>query len=302
MSTENPMQAMLRSQHARAVARQADDPDDRLASLLVKNRAQALADLHAEQRLEDARKSGELFELRLHGPKVDRGAIPLDALIKVASPFLRALKAAAERQRYGAVKVSNKFKRMVSDSLNIKLAGVGSGSTRLLLTGDGVTDTSGVSLLHITLEKTLGLLNTSGELFFEAIDAIGIRSANALCEFAEEVEKAGMSIDITWPYGEKPMYWEGRSDELIRIKNLLKSIENIKETQTELDGEVVGILASGRLRLEVVDLGKISIRFSHNQTHIAQQLVIRKQARLKVMVSTYWDPAKQAEVSKYNLL
>lgn len=302
MSNPNPMEAMLVLQRERALARLAQSPGDRMAQLLVINREQALADLKAEQRLTDARKLGELVELRLHGPRVDRGSIPLDSFIKVTTPLLRALRAIAERQRYGVAQVSTKFKRMVSDSLNIKLAGLAMGSTRLMLTGDGIADTSGESLLRLTLERTLGLLNAPSEGFFEAVDTVGITAANALGEFAAAVDSAGMAVEITWPFGEKPMHWDGSSDELIRIKNLLRSIEKPQEHEIELEGEVASISDTGRLHLRVADLGKVTVRYSLDKTHVAQQLVIRKHAKLRVLATTYWDPVRQAEISKYHLL
>lgn len=303
MNTDNPMEALLQDQHARAVARLAGNPNDRLASLLVKNREQALADLQAEKRQEEARKLGELVELRLHGPRVDRGAIPLDAFLKVTAPLLRAMRAIAERQRYGTAVLSQRVKKLTADSLNLKLAGVGVGSTRLMLTGSGVADTaSGESLLHLTLDRMLTLLNAPSEGFFEAIDVVGVQAAKALGEFAGAIESAGMAAEITWPFGDKPLHWEGRSDELVRIKTLLEQIDKPEEHEIELEGEVAGILDTGRLQLRVNDLGKVTIRYSLDKTHVAQQLVIRKQARLKVLASTYWDPVRQAEVSKYHLL
>ena len=43
------MESMLQSQHALAMARLAVNPNDRLASLMAKNRELALADLRAKQ-------------------------------------------------------------------------------------------------------------------------------------------------------------------------------------------------------------------------------------------------------------
>ena len=302
MSDKNIMEAMLLRQHESALARLAANPNDRMAKLLTANREQALADLRSEQRLDDAQKLGELIEIRLHGPRVDRGAIPLDSFIKVTTPFLRALKSIAERHRFGVSKLGTKHKRQVSDSLNIKLAGLAMGSTRLLLTGDGIADTGGESLLHMTMERTLGLLNAPSDSFFEAIDTVGITAANAIGDFAAAVEAGGMSVEINWPFGEKSMHWEGRADELLRIKNLLQSVESPDEHEMDLIGEVASISDTGRIHMRVLDLGKVTVRYSLDKTHLAQKLAIKTQAKLRVLASTYWDPSKQVEVSKYNLL
>jgi hypothetical protein len=298
----NELENLLKRQQDRAVARLAENPGDRMAKLLAHNREQAIADLHAEQRLNEARKAGELVELRLHGPRVDRGAIPMDAFLKVTSPFMKALRAIAERQRFGTATLNNKFKRLTADSLNIKLAGIGVGSTRLMLTGNGVADTLGHSLLHLTLGRMLTLLNAPNESFYDAVDTVGVSGARALGEFAGAVEAAGMAAELTWPFGDTPLHWEGRPDELMRIKTMLQTIEQPSETEMDIEGEVAGILDTGRLLLRVQDLGKVNIKFSLDKTHLAQQLVIRKMARLRVLRSTYWDPVKQAEVAKYHLL
>lgn len=183
----NELESLLKRQQDRAVARLAENPGDRMAKLLAHNREQAIADLHAEQRLNEARKAGELVELRLHGPRVDRGAIPMDAFLKVTTPLMKALRAIAERQRFGTVTLSHKFKRLTADSLNIKLAGIGVGSTRLMLTGNGVADTLGQSLLHLTLGRMLNLLNAPNESFYDAVDTVGVSGARALGEFAGAV-------------------------------------------------------------------------------------------------------------------
>lgn len=298
----NELENLLKRQQDRAVARLAENPGDRMAKLLAHNREQAIADLHAEQRLNEARKAGELVELRLHGPRVDRGAIPMDAFLKVTTPLMKALRAIAERQRFGTVTLNTKFKRLTADSLNIKLAGIGVGSTRLMLTGNGVADTLGQSLLHLTLGRMLNLLNAPNESFFDAVDTVGVSGARALGEFAGAVESAGMAAELTWPFGDTPLHWEGRPDELVRIKTMLQTIEQPAETEMDIEGEVAGILDTGRLQLRVQDLGKVNIKFSLDKTHLAQQLVIRKMARLRVLRSTYWDPVKQAEVAKYHLL
>lgn len=298
----NELENLLKRQQDRAVARLAENPGDRMAKLLAHNREQAIADLHAEQRLNEARKAGELVELRLHGPRVDRGAIPMDAFLKVTTPLMKALRAIAERQRFGTVTLNTKFKRLTADSLNIKLAGIGVGSTRLMLTGNGVADTLGQSLLHLTLGRMLNLLNAPNESFFDAVDTVGVSGARALGEFAGAVESAGMAAELTWPFGDTPLHWEGRPDELVRIKTMLQTIEQPAETEMDIEGEVAGILDTGRLQLRVQDLGKVNIKFSLDKTHLAQQLVIRKMARLRVLHSTYWDPVKQAEVAKYHLL
>lgn len=298
----NEFEVMLKRQHERALARLEANPQDRMAQLLSANREQAIADLLAEQRLEEARKQGELIELRLHGPRVDRGAISLDAFLKVAAPLMKAMRAIAERQRYGTAVLSNKFKRLTADSLNIKLAGIGVGSTRLMLTGDGIADTAGESLLHLTLTRMLGLLNAPNDGFFEAVDTVGVKAARSLGDFAGAIYGAGMAAEITWPFGEKPLHWDGCSDELLRIKTLLQSMDAPTEVEMELIGEVAGILDTGRLLLRVPDLGKVTVRYALGQTHMAQQLVIKKQAQLRVLATTYWDPVRVAEVSKYHLL
>lgn len=302
MSNPGEFELMLKRQQERAQDQLAADPTNRMARLLIKNREQAIADLRAEQRQAEARKMGELVELRLHGPRVDQGAIPLEAFLKIAAPLMRAIRSIAERQRYGTGKLSSKWKQMTADSLNIKLAGVGVGSTRLILTGNGVGDVFGQSLLHLTLEKMLDLLNAKNENFFDAVDMVGMTAARALGNFASAVEAGGMAAELTWPFGDKPLHWDGRTEELLRIKTLLQTIEKPVEREMELEGDVAGIFDTGRLQLRVAEVGKVTINFSLEKTHIAQRLVILKRAKLHVLATTYWDPVRNAEVSKYHLL
>lgn len=71
----DPMQAMLQDQHTRAVARLADNPGDRLASVIVKNREDALAD---EGQVPLAAMNIDISEQERREPDVRREAIRRD--------------------------------------------------------------------------------------------------------------------------------------------------------------------------------------------------------------------------------
>jgi len=302
MSLPGEFESMLIRQRDRALSRLSKFPDDAMAKLLVHNRTQAIADLRAEQRLVESRKIGELIELRLLGPRVDQGSVPLEAFLKVLAPWMRACRAISERQRYGVAKLTGKLKRATADELNLKLSGVGVGSTRLLLTGNGIPDITGNSLLYLTLQHMLELLNANSNNILDAVDKVGVTGARALGDFADAVNSAGMAAEISWPFGDSPLHWIGNTDELLRIKALLKSVSDARETEIYLEGEVASISDTGRIHLRVPNLGRVTVKYSLNQMQAAQQLVVATHARLHVLSTAYFDPIRQVDVPKYNLL
>ena len=156
-----------------------EDPGDFWKTTVAENQAQAIRDVERDLELARAEESGELLDLRFLGPKAD-GALPLDIFLKIADPLSKAWKAAAFRLRHGVAE--GRIGTEISDSLNLKLAGMAPGSTHIFLTGSMASDTTGESLLRNTLQQTFRLLGSRNEEFYDAVDAIGGRAALSVKE------------------------------------------------------------------------------------------------------------------------
>lgn len=101
--------------------------------LMFNNMDSYLSDLKAEQRAEDSRHPLlDFMELRLKGSVVDLGTIPLELLGVISSNFAALVQRATHKLSSG--KDSFKVPYSVKSSLNMRLAELSPGSTRLGLT------------------------------------------------------------------------------------------------------------------------------------------------------------------------
>ncbi len=278
--------------------RAAENKDDLLLNLAAVNQSEALNSIKSELLLAQAEEVGELLDLRFMGVRAE-GSILLDSFIKIAEPLSLALKCAAQRLRYGSN--DSQIKPEIADTLNIKLAGIKYGSTRILLTGNGRPDLTGSNLLHETLIQTFRVLNANNDDFYDAIDAIGGKAANHFGDAVKAIDNAGLGAEFTWNTPTNNFFWRGLPDDLVRIKALLDTIKEPEIYMETITGMVAGILDTGRLDLRT-DEGKITIRYPMKLTESVQRLVISKPASIKVQTSKYWDAISKKDIFKRQMI
>lgn len=280
-------------------ARARAKPDDFFLQVAAKNQCDA-ADVVTHQLLiEEAEELGELVDLRIIGPKAT-GSISLDWFIKAMDPLSKSWKLAAHRLRYGRDPSRGVGADVVS-SLNLKLAGIGYGSTRIFVTGNAMPDLTGESLLQATLVQVFRLLNARQDDFYDAVDAVGGKSAHQLGEFMKELDGAGLAAQFTWQSQHGRQYWEGRPGEITRIRALLDTIREPEKYQETITGRVAGITDTGRLELRTDD-GKVMIRFPLKLTEQVQRLTITSLASIRVETARYWDSVEKKDIYKRQLI
>lgn len=274
-------------------------PTDFLLQLAAKNQDDAAHFIERQLALAEAEEIGELVDLRLIGPRAN-GSISLDWFVAAMGPLSKAWKLAAHRLRYGH-DASRAVGADVVSALNLKLAGLAYGSTRIFVTGNAMPDMTGESLLQATLTQTFRLLNSQQDDFYDAVDAVGGKSAHQLSEFMKSLDDAGFAAQFTWESPKGRQYWEGRPDEITRIRALLDTLKEPERYEETIKGRVAGITDTGRLDLRT-DEGKVSIRFPLNLTEQVQRLTITSETEIKVQTARYWDSVEKRDIFKRQLL
>jgi hypothetical protein len=270
------------------------NPSDFWLRMAAKNQTQTIGDVTQELKIVCAEESGELLDLRFIGPKAE-GSIPLDAFIRIIDPLSKAWKSAAFRIRHGVTR--GRIGAEISDALNLKLAGLAYGSTRILVTGNATPDLSGESLLQATLMQTFNLLSAKNNEFYDAVDAVGGRAAQYFGEAMKAIDSAGLSAEFSWQSPNGRLTWYGTSDEVIRIKGLIDAVTEPESYEEKISGVVSGIADTGRLEIRTVD-GRILVRFPLDLTGVVQQLSIAKSATIRVKTTKYWDVVSKKDIFK----
>jgi len=279
-------------------ARAGLDPTDKWLAIAAHNQRQAASDAMQALAIAHAQEAGELMDLRFIGPRAN-GSISLDAFIKIADSLSRAWKAAAYRIRHGLSE--ERIGREIADILNLKLAGIAGGSTRVLVTGNATSDLFGESLLQSTLQQTFRLLTATDEEFYDAVDAVGGKAAHHIGNAMREIRAAGMTAEFTWHSPIGKYSWQGNSDEIIRIKKLLVAVAEPVIYEEKISGSVARIADTGKLELRTSD-GKVLIRFPFDLTEKVQHLSIAKPTTLHVSTTKYWDAVGKKNVFKRLLI
>lgn len=293
--------------HAQSLKKFADDtkdharsnPDNFLLQLAARNQSAAAGIASQRASLAEADEIGELLDVRLIGPRAN-GSIPLDSFLDTIGPLTRSWKYAAHRLRYGRDAVRGAAPDVVS-ALNFKLAGLAPGSTHVFITGNAAPDLTGDSLLQATLNQTFRLLNSHQGDFYDAVDAIGGKSAHQLGEFMRGLDRAGLAVEFSWRSAGGMQRWEGKPDEITRVRALLDTVNEPEKYTETIEGSVAGITDTGRLALRTVE-GKVLIRFPLKITEQVQKLKIASHAVITVETSKYWDSVEKKDVYKRHLI
>ena len=202
-------------------ARAAENPTDFWLQATARNQGQAATDAARDLRLAYAEQAGELLELRFIGPQAD-GAVSLEAFIRIAEPLLKAWKAAAYRIRHGVI--DGRVGSEIGDALNLKLAGLSSGSARVFLTGNAASELASEGLLHATLMQTFNLLAADNDGIYDAVEAVGECAAGHFRDAMKALRTAGLSAEFSWQSSTQRFVWEGTTDEIVRLKELLDAV------------------------------------------------------------------------------
>lgn len=275
-----------------------DDPDNFWLQLAAKNQRDFANKVKSELAVSLAEKSGELVDLRFIGPQAD-GSLSLEGFLKIMTPLSTAWKFAANRLRFG--KDEGRAEPGITDALNLKLAGLSYGSTRISITGSTLPDLAGDSLLQSVLTHTFALLNSKNEDFYDAVDSFGARAAAQLRDSMNEINKAGLAVEYTWKSPSGKHFWKGTPSEIIRIKTLLDGLHDPEEYPEVISGTVSKIADTGRIELRTNE-GKVQIRFPSALSSQAQQLRISMNTNIEVLTTRYHNPALNKDVFKRTMV
>lgn len=275
--------------------------EDPLGEFFTESLIAHTADLEQAQRIAEAEEQREVVELKLIGPQVDCASVPLNLLSKLIDGFYHLVTRTAYQRHYG-LDASKGIPAEFDQLLDLRLSGIGKGSTRLFITGDVRPDLTGESLLDDTLRACFNIFSKDANAFSEALTDLGSVGAARLSKALGELVQVGIGLEVRWQsvLGDT-LVWEGRYDEIIRVRTLLEGHCNRKEQAETLYGEVELIGRSGRLVLVTKDQGSIRIRFARHLLQMVQPFHIGDQ--VEVTVKHIWTvhPVSLQEFHQYTL-
>ena len=269
------------------------------------------SDVYQQLTIARAEAQKELIEMRLFGSRVERGSIPLSLLAKIAEPLQKSISHAVfnivggnrDIQVHKKKHVVSETLKSISRDLDLRLVGVGTGSTRLFITGNSTPDLADTSFLPIAVESIIGLLNATEDTFYDFAHHIGSKSSFQIKELIEELEKESASVDLTW-YSEsgEAKVWHGKRHEIRKVSALLSKLGEPETRERQIRGEVVLLAKTGRMEV-LADNIKFKIKYPARLfSDVSEKMRIGQLANLKISEKSYFDEVRQQDIKQYDLL
>lgn len=307
MSADELQLLKLRAQDVRALIAEREqalhaEPNNFGARLTLTSLRSHLEDLNRQAILLEAEEARGLIDFRLVGNQVTDGTIRLGLLAKLAAPLSDVLTATAHRFRYRDDDKPGSWEQ-VSRMLDLRLASLGSGSTRLYLTGNAAIDLTGESLFEASMTQLFSLLNADQESFFDSVHAMGPRAARAAETLLKAMESEDVAAELSWTsHNAEPYFWEGRTDRITQLRALLEQTEERQTETLELRGAIS--LLSDTTRLEIREDGKTKatkIRYRRDQLPLIADLTVGQRVVVEVEKTSFYDKSEQRLSEQFRL-
>lgn len=236
----------LRSQYVGILA---NEPDNFGAKLALSTLDNHIADLQHQLKKVLERRHKEILEVRLISNSMD-GSIPLTIVSNLAKYISSAIHAGCQKVARG-VDAKRRFAEDIIALLDLRLAGLAPGSTRLILTGNTAPDLFGNSSLETCFEKTFSLLSSNNtEEMTENVAIIGSRTAKEINKFLKVLGTQSISCELIWASPENQiMKWEADVVKIGSIINTLNKIHAIPPERINILGEVSMVSINGLFEL-----------------------------------------------------
>ena len=276
--------------------------DDFSTEMAIKSLEYHLEELQAQLNQEKLFREKEIVEIRLKGFKADQGTIPLSVLSDIATCLSKSLHSLAYRIKKG-VDPYGKIPAEIIETMNLRLAGLAYGSTKLYFSGSLNPNLFGHSLIEDSLEKTFKVFSSlSPSELTDSVSDIGIKSAKNINGLLKALKKNGLEADVTWiDPKEKVHTWHGSSES---IGQMLNAFDNIISTKTEtinIVGELIMLSKKGRF--EIKTPGEVTYRgqFPIDIIDSVRMVRIGSQAKAEIAKETVINKITEYEKTIYVL-
>lgn len=275
-----------------------DDPD--IDKVFYASSRKRKLDLEKILYVAKTEKAHELISLRLIGNQLT-GSIRLKSLVKIVEPLTALLEQSAWRfwDKDGkAEKLDEKF----SNLMDLRLAGIASGSTELIIVGNTSPDLTGDSALEEGLKNIFKLLCASNDEFAEYIHEVGMPACTAMSKFMEVMEKQNIAAEFNWRGPGKEYVWEGVPQEITRIRAILGEIgDPVVETET-FKGVVQVLSVRNKVEIYRPDTeSKVLLHYHRSLADEINELHLGDQRNFVVEKTTYPFRASKNKKDAYTL-
>jgi carbon monoxide dehydrogenase subunit G len=280
----------------------AKEPNNFSHQLSIDSLKAQISGLEKQMMYEKAKRDKEVIEIRLKGRTAD-GTIPLEVLAKLADGLSGTVLNASYFIQFGQ-KVKKIKVKEVHDIVNLRLAGISTGSTRLFITANTSPDLFGRSLAEESLKHSFNLLQSeSADELTESASKIGKESVRKLYKFITTISNAEMEVDLKWNSPTSENYnWEGNKQTLLRVAQSLTNIQMSDPETIDFSGELIVISLRGTFEIKLDDKRTIRGEFPNNLLEEIKTLTIGSNYAGKMEEQTIVNMATESVKVYYTLI
>lgn len=280
----------------------ANEPNNFSHKLGIDSLKSQIAELEKQLMIAKAKRDKEVIEIRLKGRAAD-GTIPLEVLAKLADGLSGTVLNASYFIQFGQ-KVKKIKVKEVHDIVNLRLAGISTGSTRLFVTANTSPDLFGRSLAEESLKHSFNLLQSeSADELTESASKIGKDSVRKLYKFITAISHADLEVDLNWNSPTSEQYkWDGNRQSLIRVAQSLTNIQMSDPETIDFSGELISISLRGTFEIKLDDKRTIKGEFPNNLLEEIKTLTIGSNYAGKMEKQTIVNMATESEKIYYTLI
>jgi hypothetical protein len=281
MSNITHLQALREDAQAQAREHEllADQSPDNIFYRLTYEQATARAEgLRLDIIAAQQQREQEIVEVRLIGKSAVHGTLPLDTLSLITGAFSDTIQRISRYTIAGA-KQNKKLEDEVHRRLDLRLASVASGSTRLFISGQTHPDLFGYSLLNTAFERTFDLLEAPAPAaLLEQVPTVGHHSIIALKRYLKGLHDCGLEAEMRWDTpSETFRSWYGDKRRLVSLGNMLGRVETEAPITLKFTGTVISLSLKGVVELADDQLGPLKAHYfdallpAIQRVHVGQQ-------------------------------
>jgi len=277
-------------------------PNNFAIKLELSSLVNQITDLREQLYRDNLKREKEIIELRLIGQTANYGSIPLDFVGGITINFSSAIFNTSKFVKFGS-KGGKKRVKIVQDTVDLRLEGIGRGSTVFFLSGRTSPDLFGNSIVQDALKNTFELFqaNNSDELT-DKIGAVGVESIKYISKFLNELSNDDLEIDLKWHSpDDRELIWEGRKENISRLFNSLNQITISQPVDIDFEGELITISSKGKFEIQTSEHMHLLGQFSNDLLEKMKKFHIGDYCKGIIAKTTIYNPLTDKEKVEYNL-
>ncbi|MBW8366806.1 MAG: hypothetical protein K0M70_02980 [Arenimonas sp.] len=277
------------------------EPSTPFAGLAAESMRAHLAELQHDLYLAKAERAKELVTLRLIGPRLNAGAIPLVLLSRLSDRFSRAMEAISYKLQHGIDEKRSSGE--LQSILDLRLADVVAGSTQLVITGNVTPDLVGDSLLESSLKATFQLLHSDAAGLAASALSVGPKASQQVGKLLTELEAEKCSVELAWTDPSDVEHrWTASPYRVAELRYRLAQLAEVPPEVLMVFAEVELLSASGRITLRTSEGDKIAAKYPRELYPAVQELHLGQKSEFKVLLNRMHNPNTEQDVQSYTLL